>query len=366
MVAKDEKRNTWYVRIKVTDASGKKREIWKRGFPTKREASEFEHEQKRINEGSTNMSFKSFCESVFLPDMKLRVKESTYRNYEGIVIRDLVPYFGQFGLESITTSMVRAWQNKELVEDGRYNRPRTTVYLQNAHKMLSMVFLYAKKFYGLKENPAELVGNFRKKENKEMKFWTLEEYKKFSNVIAYEKPVIAIAIDVLYWTGLRRGEMLALTKTDLDFAKNEITINKTKFREPGGKFKLTPPKTLGSYRKVMMPKFLSDKLKEYIDSKPDMDDKDFVFPISETQLGLAISKYAVVAGVKPIRVHDLRHSHVSLLIHQGYSAVAIGKRVGHTSQSITLRYSHMFPHVQNDIANTLDSLNKESQETSDD
>ena len=67
-----------------------------------------------------------------------------------------------------------------------------------------------------------------------------------------------------------------------------------------------------------------------------------------------IERGAKEAGVKRIRLHDLRHSHVSLLIHKGYQAVEIGKRVGHTSEEITFRYAHMFPLKQHEMVDSLD------------
>lgn len=60
------------------------------------------------------------------------------------------------------------------------------------------------------------------------------------------------------------------------------------------------------------------------------------------------------SGVKRIRVHDLRHSHVSLLINMGFTALAIGKRVGHSAEKITYRYTHLFPSVQTEMVDRLD------------
>ena len=80
-----------------------------------------------------------------------------------------------------------------------------------------------------------------------------------------------------------------------------------------------------------------------------------MFPVSKSLLSRAMQKGSKKAGVKRIRIHDLRHSHVSLLIDMGFSAVAIADRMGHESSDITFRYAHLFPNVQEDMANTLDS-----------
>jgi len=68
---------------------------------------------------------------------------------------------------------------------------------------------------------------------------------------------------------------------------------------------------------------------------------------------------AKAAGVKRIRIHDLRHSHVSLLIEMGFSALAIADRVGHESVDITYKYAHLFPSKQQEMAQKLDMERKE-------
>ena len=85
-----------------------------------------------------------------------------------------------------------------------------------------------------------------------------------------------------------------------------------------------------------------------------MEEDERIFKASKTQLNLMLQKYAEESGVERIRVHDLRHSHVSLLIHMGFSALAIGKRVGHQSERITYYYAHLFPGVQEEISERLD------------
>lgn len=78
-----------------------------------------------------------------------------------------------------------------------------------------------------------------------------------------------------------------------------------------------------------------------------------IFPLSKYALKRGMAFGCKTAGVKIIRIHDLRHSHVSLLINMGYSAVAIGNRVGHESVEITYRYAHLFPTVQKEMADKL-------------
>lgn len=87
-------------------------------------------------------------------------------------------------------------------------------------------------------------------------------------------------------------------------------------------------------------------------------DTDRLFPVSKYYLKHEMTRGCKASGVREIRIHDLRHSHVSLLIDMGFSAVAIGDRVGHESASITYQYAHLFPSTQKDMANSLNILNE--------
>ena len=108
-----------------------------------------------------------------------------------------------------------------------------------------------------------------------------------------------------------------------------------------------------------MPDFLCEEMKEYIDSLYGVSENDRIFPISKSYLHHEMDRGAKAAGVKRIPIHSIRHSHISLLIDLGFSAVAIADRVGHESIDITYNYAHMFPSAQLDMANKLNSERSE-------
>ena len=218
----------------------------------------------------------------------------------------------------------------------------------------SAIFNHAVKFYDLPSNPARKAGNMGKEKSREMLFWTQAEYKAFSEAMM-DKPMSFYAFEVLYWGGLRLGEMLALTPKDIDFKRNIIRINKSYQRIKGEDY-ITEPKTPNSVRNVQMPDFLAEELKDYIDSLYGITENDRIFPLTKSYLHHEMLRGCAESGVKRIRIHDLRHSHVSLLIDMGFSAVAIANRVGHESIDITYRYAHLFPTTQQAIA---DKLNME-------
>ena len=169
-----------------------------------------------------------------------------------------------------------------------------------------------------------------------------------------DKPVSYYAFEMLYWCGIREGELLALTPGDFDFRNRTVTINKS-YQRLHGTDVVTTPKTKKSVRTIKMPGFLCEEMQEYIGSIYGVKKKDRIFPITKSFLYHEMDRGCKASGVKRIRVHDIRHSHVSLLIDMGFSAVAIADRVGHESIDITYRYAHLFPSRQVDMANRLDS-----------
>ena len=189
---------------------------------------------------------------------------------------------------------------------------------------------------------------------KEMEFWTKEEYLKFADAMM-DKPVSFYAFEMLYWCGIREGELLALTPADFDFEKGTVKISKS-YQRLHGEDVITSPKTKKSNRTIKMPKFLCEEMQDYLRMLYGVKKKDRIFTVTKSYLHHEMDRGAKAAGVKRIRIHDLRHSHISLLVDMGFSAVAIADRVGHESIEITYRYAHLFPSKQVEMA---DKLNME-------
>ena len=191
-----------------------------------------------------------------------------------------------------------------------------------------------------------------KKKNREMLFWTKDEYLKFADVMM-DKPISYYAFEMLYWTGIREGELLALTPEDFDFEKQTVTINKS-FQHLNGRDIITSPKTEKSNRTIKLPNFLCDEIQDYLKMLYDVGLDDRMFPVTKSYLYREMERGSKQAGIKKIRIHDIRHSHVSLLIDMGFSATAIADRVGHESIDITYNYAHLFPSKQTEMAKKLD------------
>lgn len=164
------------------------------------------------------------------------------------------------------------------------------------------------------------------------------------------------AFTVLYFTGMRSGELLALTWKDIDLENNTIQINKT-YQRIKKKDVITVPKTPCSIRNVVIFDYLTDIIKSYKAKiyRPHVNDR--IFPFTKHRLGYEITQNCKKSGVKKIRIHDLRHSHASLLIELGFSPLLIAERLGHENVETTLNtYAHLYPNKQNELANKLQNI----------
>lgn len=345
----------WRVIYRYTNWQGERKQTQKRGFKTKREAQQWEREVMLKSESKLDMTFASFFE-IYEADKKKRVKENTWESKSHIIRTKILPYFGNCKIAEIEPKDVIAWQSKLLGYQGENGEVYSPTYLKTIHSQLSAIFNHAVRFYHLPSNPAQKAGTMGCEEHKEMLFWTKEEYLKFADVMM-DKPRSYYAFEMLYWCGVRMGELLALTPADFDFERQTVTINKSYQRLKGCDV-ITSPKTVKSNRTIKMPKFLCEEMQDYIRMLYDIGENERIFQITKSYLHHEMNRGAKVAGVKRIRIHDLRHSHISLLIEMGFSALAIADRVGHESIDITYRYAHLFPNKQTEMANQLDRERK--------
>ena len=346
---KDPKKNTWVVKYSYKDELDHKfHGVTKRGFATKREALAWEAESRKKIKGTLSMSFESFAK-LYMEKQITRLKPSTYAMKESVIENHLIPYFGKMKVNEITVQNVMTWQNHLM------GQKYTKSFLKTVHNQLNAILNFAVRYYQLPSNPAQIVGNMGTDKEVKINFWTKDQYLKFKECMM-EEPLYFYAFECLYWLGIREGELLALTASDFDFEKKVVSITKTFYQLKGQDY-ITSPKTHKSVRKVSLPDFLCDELKDYMQLVYEPKEGcNRLFPITKSMLTRALQRGTQKAGLPKIRVHDLRHSHCSLLIEMGYSAVAIADRLGHESIHITYRYAHLFPSVQKNMAKDLNDL----------
>ena len=173
-------------------------------------------------------------------------------------------------------------------------------------------------------------------------FFTLEEFQQFLSVI--NDDIWKTLFQVLFYCGLRQGELQALNWNDIDFTKDTISINKTLTTKlKGQKYTIFPPKTKSSYRIIPMIKMLRAELYNLYNTYKILNgfnNEWFVFggvnPIPETTIQKHKNKYCELSNVKRIRIHDFRHSCASLLISKNADPVLVAKYLGHSDVSMTL------------------------------
>lgn len=239
--------NKWRAVYRFTDWTGERKQTQKRGFNTKREAQSWEREQLRKARSDIDMTFESFV-GLYREDIGARIKETTWETKDSIIDNKLIPYFGKKRISDIKPKDVIKWQNEMMNYRDENGKPYSPVYLKTLHNQLSTIFNHAVKFYGLSENPAAKAGNMGKAKNKEKEFWTKDEYMKFIDEML-DKPISFYAFEMLYWTGIRLGELLALTPSDFDFERKTVSIIKS-YQRIRKKDIITSPKTEKSNRVI--------------------------------------------------------------------------------------------------------------------
>ncbi|MEG0517008.1 MAG: site-specific integrase [Cetobacterium sp.] len=353
MPATKDKNGTWVSRFYYTTYTGEKKQSFKRGFKTKKEALEYEREFLSTKNFTSDITFRKLAE-LYLNDIKNRIKETTFLSKQGIIEDKILPIFADKYIEEITPVIVRQFQNELLSYKNKDGMGYKPTYLKLLNSCLSAILNFAVKFHNLNSNPCIKAGTIGKRSAGEMHIWTVDEFNKFINIVS--DPELYVAYNLLFWTGMRIGEMLALTYDDVDFDKNTIRINKT-YTKKNGRILITTPKTSGSKRVIAVTEDVIKIMKEYRSKIYANESSDRLFSYHVEHYRKKMKEYAKSVNIKKIRVHDLRHSHASLLIHLGVNPVAISKRLGHERLDTTLNtYSHLYADSNDELMKKLESL----------
>ena len=299
--AKKDPNGTWRIQYRWTDWTGTKKKSQKRGFKTKKEAEEWYAHFMLQQSSDPTMTLADFWE-IYKADMEKRLRKTTMKQKEYVMNDKILPYFGKTPINEITAPMIRKWQG-EMMEKGF--KP---TYLKTIHNHLSAILNYAVNFYDLRFNPCRKAGSMGKSKADERPYWTREEFQKFSDAIM-DKQDSWIAFQILFWTGMRIGELLALQVKDIDFEQGTITVDESLTRLDGEDL-IMAPKTESSVRVITIHKELQEEIKEYIATLYHVRPGTRLFAgrtksffEHEMERGIKLS------GVKKITVYCTRHSH---------------------------------------------------------
>ena len=358
----------YFIRTYVTDEDGKRKQITKHNkkwigrdgyWLAYQEESRLKNKEYSKYE---NITLNEMAKKYF-DHIRKELKPSTVRKNIDNYNLHISPVLGFKKVYSITKKDMLNFQDylnkkKKIITSKRSKRKNgeyflSTSFKQSVYITLVSILNFSCKYYELPINVASAVGNFKSSKGsikKELNFLTIEE---FENFIKYEKDdIYKDFFTLLFYTGMRRGELLALTISDINFNKNEIQINKA--INPKNGSNATNPKTNKSNRKIKMLNIVKNILLKYIDNK-----NDYIFGLNKIKLTTLQRKCdnncKIANIVKNIRIHDFRHSFVSMCIYKGVPIEIISEYLGHENISTTLNtYAHLYPNSQDKLIDILD------------
>ena len=219
------------------------------------------HEQNKQGE-NIDMNFEVFVE-IYLEEVRTKIKLKSFVNKKRIMEKHILPYFEGKNMREITPEEIEKWQNKmaETI-DPKTGRAYTKSYIKTMHGHMRAIMNY----YKFSESPSEPEATGEKwimAWDDELEIWKPDRYMRFAEAMM-EKPLFFYVFEILYWCGLRDGEILALAPDDIDFEKKEISISKT-FQSLNEKEYIMSCKSMGNKRTVSMPDFVCNEMKDYMD-----------------------------------------------------------------------------------------------------
>lgn len=360
---------SWYYTYSYIDENGNKKRTASKMFKTKEEAKREEAVYLlNKNRSIANKKFDTVAQAYF-KELEINRKRSTYYTYLKNYNKHLRDFYGEMNIYTIDVSIVRIWASKCL------NLGLSVNYCNRLHTLLQNIFDFAIKNYKLQSNPAKIYGRFQnnndtvKEDKDKLRYITFDEFQQFINVV--DNPLYHCLFVFAYYTGCRKGEMLALSWNDIDFNLGIINISKTLHQEVKGNIYISSNKT-NTNRKVKMSKTLRDELlsyKEFVKQYADFKESWYVFGNSMYLPTTTIDRYKKMyfnkSEVHEITMHEFRHSHVSLLINEyiknGGTDMAklfltMSDRMGHSIEVMQKTYMHLLPSVQDEIVDILDNL----------
>jgi len=361
-IYKDTQRGTWFFITRVKQMNGTNRQVHRRGFKTKAAAKAAEARLLLMQIDDKRLTTFEEVAKHYLASVKAQIKPSTFDKYFDDIHLHVLPYFGTYPIAQITAKQIEDWKIAHLIKG--YSSKTNNNHL----KRLNSIFMHGIKFFDLNQNPVKIAGGFKTNElPKEMCFWTFDEFTTFIKNIDEDK--YRLLFNTLYFTGMRRGELLALQWQDL--AGDCIKVTKGVSRSKDGAV-ISSPKTPSSIRDIVMPQFLIKAFKRYKTQLQTeyagFNDAFFIFGdihmLHANTLNKRFHQYMSLLPetIARIRLHDLRHSHASYLINLfNANPVAVSRRLGHKDVAETLNtYSHLYPNGQTELAREIETHVRET------
>ncbi|MCC2251770.1 tyrosine-type recombinase/integrase [Virgibacillus sp. AGTR] len=350
-----------------TDPLTKKRRRKKKIFTHKKDAEEWISKIKQFYKSRNTLSERKLdfqtIKELYLEECRLHHKPNYFKIQEYTINKHILEPFKNCIFNKVTPSDIREYQSK-LIKSGLSYKS-----INNIMIILKRIFDKAIEEHVIQANPCISVKNLSL-EKKQMKFWTPDKFKKFTDLINKDEFIFKVFYTFAYFTGMRCGEILALTWIDIDDFQKEVNVYKS-LTYINKEIIITKPKTKNSIRRISINSKLLELLhewkrkQEFLFSKYNMQHSDevhiFQYRDKPPTKDIFSRKIRTICKrsdkIEPIRLHDLRHSHVALLIHQREDYTTIKERLGHGSIKTTIDvYGHLFPNKQRETADRLNDF----------
>ncbi|MEM4993023.1 site-specific integrase [Priestia sp. SB1] len=361
---------TWSYTVDIgkDPISGKRRQKSKGGFRTKKDAEkDCADFISKFDKGSIiirkDITIKEFIE-FFLSRAELKLKNSTYTNYNYAVNNRIIPRLGNIKLQEFTKYHGQEFVNELSKEE------LSSLYIRFVISLLKNMFQVAIEDERIIKNPMDSV-IMPRSTRRSYNVWSAEELKRFLSVAQFDDSTYYLTFLIAAHTGMRRGEILGLRWKDVDLEGKRISVNQS-LTYVKGRFQFSDLKNSYSFRMIAIDDFLVKQLKkhrtkqnEHRLAKPAEYNFDLVCsradgrPLLLSTLRAHFQKHIDKANVPKIRFHDLRHTHATILLKMRENPKIVSERLGHSTIVRTLdTYSHVIPDMQEDTASKFSDLMK--------
>lgn len=365
------------VRINYLDISGEKRQLTRVIYGSE-EAKELERtlNNKLKDTSPAKRMTVSELYAEFLKTKSKEIREQSLRYIKTYIDNHVIPSLGDIQLSKLSKSVIKKWKDeideKTVKDKGKKKLSlKTKQHIFNEFKSM---LNYAVSMDYIAKNPLSSINNFKDtltfEPQKEFNYYTADEFKKYEKVMREQAENCStnaewdfyVFFSIAFFTGLRKGEIHALKWNDID--SEYLNIKRSIAQKLKGEDRETPPKNKSSIRTIQMPKQLIDILNEhkkrwktYKGFSDDFRICGGTKPLRDSTLDKRNKKYAELAGLKNIRIHDFRHSHASLLANEGINIQEIARRLGHSKIEITWNtYSHLYPREEERAIKIFDTI----------
>lgn len=319
--------------------------IQKRSFETKREALEYETEYKYKFKGSENMLLSSLIE-LYLDDVKIQLKLKTIIRKKSSINKYILPFFKEYKVSEITIKVINDF-NKMLINDG--NLKGSTINKINSD--IRAILLYGKKYHNINciDFEPTVIKNIVSTEKNVI---TKDEFDKIIENEVSEK--YKCIYQILFWTGIRQGELLALKFGDIDFKNKKMKINKTLTRYKKKNI-ISTPKTQKSNRTILLNNITIKAIEKLREMNYYNSDNDFIVLSNANTIYSRLKTIEKKFNFTNFSIHTFRHSHATYLFSKGVNILLISKRLGHSNVSTTLNtYTHILEDMESQLIQALE------------